>query len=110
MPSSRHDTGGKINRRRGFRSTSHERDSNNAVVDAAIAKAKGAALYRRPTKLFEDRLKDAPFLTGLDGISVVGGGIPLVELGHVVGDIGASGAPTSPGDIQSAQAGVDAVK
>lgn len=84
--------------------------SNNAVVDAATVKAKGAALYRRPTKLFEDRLKDAPFLIGLAGISVVGGGIPLVEQGHVVGAIGASGAPTSPGDIQAAQAGVDAVK
>lgn len=84
--------------------------SNNAVVDAAIAKAKGAALYRRPTKVFEDRLKDAPFLTGLAGVSVVGGGIPLVEQGHVVGAIGSSGAPSSGGDIQAAQAGVDAVK
>jgi len=84
--------------------------SNNSVLDAAIVKAKGAALYRRPTKIFEDRLKDAPFLIGLADISVVGGGIPLVEKGHIVGAIGSSGAPTSPGDIQSAQAGADAVK
>jgi uncharacterized protein GlcG (DUF336 family) len=84
--------------------------SNNAVIDAAIVKAKGAALYRRPTKIFEDRLKDAPFLIGLADISVVGGGIPLVEKGHIVGAIGSSGAPSSGGDIQSAEAGVDALK
>lgn len=84
--------------------------SNNSAVMAAEQKAKGAALYRRPSKFFEDRVQQAPFVIQLAGISVVGGGIPLVSNGHVVGAIGVSGAPTSASDSQAAQAGVDTVK
>jgi len=84
--------------------------SNNAVIMAAEQKAKGAVLYRRPSKFFEERLQQAPYIIQLAGVSVVGGGIPLVSGGHIVGAIGVSGAPTSVADSQAAQAGVDAVK
>jgi uncharacterized protein GlcG (DUF336 family) len=82
-------------------------NSNNSVVDLAIKKAKSAAGFRRPTKLFEDNLS-RPVIAQL-GVTAVGGGIPIVIKGHVVGAIGASGAPTSDGDIAAAQAGVDAI-
>jgi len=84
--------------------------SNNSAVMAAEQKAKGAALYRRPSKFFEDRLQQAPYVIQLAGISVIGGGIPLVSAGHIVGAIGVSGAPNSTLDAQAAQAGVDTVK
>jgi glc operon protein GlcG len=85
-------------------------NSNNSVVMAAEQKARGAALYRRPSQFFQDRMAQAPFVAQLAGASIVGGGIPLVVNGHIVGAIGVGGAPTSQGDIQAAQAGADAVK
>ncbi|HXR85580.1 MAG TPA: heme-binding protein [Stellaceae bacterium] len=82
-------------------------NANNSVVELAQKKARSAAGFRRPTKLFEDNLS-RPVITQL-GVTAVGGGIPIVIKGHVVGAIGASGAPTSDGDIAAAQAGIDAI-
>jgi len=82
-------------------------NANNSVGELALKKARSAAGFRRPTKLFEDNLSRP--VIGQLGVTAVGGGIPLVIQGHVVGAIGASGAPTSEGDIAAAQAGVDAV-
>src|SRR5690242_5887728 len=81
-------------------------NANNSVGELALKKARTAAGFRRPTKLFEDNLS-RPVIAQL-GVTAVGGGIPLVIQGHVVGAIAASGAPTSEGDIAAAQAGVDA--
>jgi glc operon protein GlcG len=83
-------------------------NSNNSVSELAIKKASSAAAFRRPTKLFEDGLASRPVIGQL-GVTAVGGGIPIVINGHVVGAIGASGAPTSEGDIAAAQAGIDAL-
>ena len=85
-------------------------NSNNSVVMSAEQKARGAALYRRPSQFFQERMAQAPFVVYLAGISVIGGGIPLVVDGHIVGAIGAAGAPSSAIDAQAAQAGADAVK
>lgn len=85
--------------------------TNNATVLLAQKKAEGAAGFRRPTEFFEDRVnKGGTFLLGLTGASVVGGGVPLVERGHVVGAIGVSGAPSSAGDVEAADAGAAALK
>jgi glc operon protein GlcG len=84
-------------------------NANNSVSELAIKKASSAAAFRRPTKLFEDGLATRPVIGQL-GVTAVGGGIPIVVKGHVVGAIGASGAPTSDGDIQAAQAGIDALQ
>jgi glc operon protein GlcG len=85
-------------------------NSNNSVIMAAEQKARGAVLYRRPSKFFQDRMAQAPFVTQLAGVSVIGGGIPLVIDGHIVGAIGLSGAPSSDSDAQAAQAGADVLK
>lgn len=85
-------------------------NSNNSVLMAAEQKARGAALYRRPSKFFQDRLAQAPYVAQLAGVSLIGGGIPLVVGGHIVGAIGSSGAPSSDIDAQAAQAGADALK
>jgi glc operon protein GlcG len=84
-------------------------NSNNSAVMSAEQKARGAALYRRPSQFFQERMAQAPFVVYLAGVSVIGGGIPLVVDGHIVGAIGVSGAPTSSSDAQAAQAGADAV-
>jgi glc operon protein GlcG len=75
-------------------------------------KAKAAAIFRRPTKAFEDRIAaGGAGLTALtlDGIIASEGGIPIVIGGKLVGAIGCSGA-TSQQDGQACQAGVNAVK
>jgi glc operon protein GlcG len=85
-------------------------NSNNSVIMSAEQKARSAALYRRPSQVFQDRLAQAPFLIQLAGVSVIGGGVPLVVEGRIVGAIGVGGAPTSTSDAQAAQAGADALK
>lgn len=84
-------------------------NSNNSTSRLAMQKARSAAAFRRPTKFFEDALATRP-VVGQLGLTAVGGGIPIVMNGRVVGAIGSSGAPSSDGDISAAQAGVDALK
>ena len=82
-------------------------NSSNSVVELAIKKARSAAGFRRATKVFEDNLSRP--VIGQLGVTAVGGGIPIVIKGRIVGAIGASGAPSSDGDIAAAQAGIDAI-
>ena len=84
-------------------------NANNSTSRLAISKARSAADFRRPTKFFEDALASRPVIGQL-GVTAVGGGIPIVMNGKIVGAIGASGAPSSDGDISAAQAGIDALK
>jgi len=81
-------------------------------ANVAIDKARSAALYKRPTKAFQDALAaggDAVRILRLQGAVPVEGGIPLVLDGKIVGAIGVSGA-TSAQDAQCAKAGADMVK
>ncbi|AMN43594.1 GlcG/HbpS family heme-binding protein [Rhodoplanes sp. Z2-YC6860] len=80
-------------------------------VRIAEAKARTAAEFRRPTKVFEDAIAGGGI--GLRvltfGASVAEGGVPIVSGGTVVGAIGVSGVQSHQ-DAQIAQAGADAVK
>jgi uncharacterized protein GlcG (DUF336 family) len=81
-------------------------------VKVAIAKARSAALFKRPTKAFQDTLAtggDGLRILGLENAVPVEGGIPLVMDGKIVGAIGMSGG-TSPQDGQCAQAGASALR
>ena len=81
-------------------------------VEIAIAKARSAARFKRPTKAFQDQLAaggDGLRTLGLIGAVPVEGGFPLVMDGKVVGAIGVSGG-TSAQDAQCAKAAVDQVK
>jgi uncharacterized protein GlcG (DUF336 family) len=76
----------------------------------AIDKARSAALFRRPTKVFQDAVAGGrTMLLGLRGAVPVEGGLPLVASGKVVGAIGASGG-TGAQDGEVAKAGADTVK
>jgi uncharacterized protein GlcG (DUF336 family) len=82
-----------------------------ASIAISQHKARAAATFRRPTKVFEDRIATAagvPALT-LDGVIGSEGGIPLVIGGKLVGALGCSGG-TGAQDGQTCQAGVDAMK
>ena len=91
-----------------------ERMDNTQVgsVNIAMGKARSAAQFRRPTKVFQDLVakgSEFTYLLGLEGAVVVGGGIPIVQDGKIVGGIGVSGG-TALQDIQTAEAGLAALK
>jgi len=100
------DTGGNL--------VYYEKADNTQLGSAkvAIGKARSAALFKRPTKAFQDALAaGGPGLRtlGLEGAVPVEGGVPLVMDGKIVGAIGVSG-DTSDHDGQCAQAGAQALK
>jgi glc operon protein GlcG len=80
-------------------------------VRIAEHKARTAAEFRRPTKVFEDAVAGGG--VGMRvlsfGASVAEGGVPIVSGGKVIGAIGVSGVQSHQ-DTQVAQAGADAVK
>ena len=76
----------------------------------AIEKAQTAALFRRPTKVFEDGVvKGELRLLRLTGAIPIDGGVPIIADGKLIGAIGVSGG-TGAQDGQVAKAGADAVK
>ena len=81
-------------------------------ADICISKARCAALFKRPTKAFQDALAaggNGLRVLRLEGAVPVEGGIPIIMDGKIVGAIGVSG-DTSEHDAQCAKAGVDAIK
>lgn len=86
--------------------------SQTASVKVAIGKARTSALYRRPTKFFEDAVASGGaglrFL-GMPDLLPVDGGFPLIVAGKLVGAIGASGG-TNTQDAECGLAGAAALK
>jgi uncharacterized protein GlcG (DUF336 family) len=81
-------------------------------VNVAIQKARTAALFKRPSKTFQDTLASGGAglrILGLPGAIPVEGGIPLIVDGKIVGAIGVSGG-ASDQDAQCAKAGADVLK
>ena len=92
----------------------YEKMDNTQIGSATIAieKARTAALYKRPSKAFQDALAtggESMRVLKLPGALPIDGGIPLVMDGKIVGAIGVSGA-TSAQDAQCAKAGADLIK
>jgi len=81
-------------------------DTQVASVDVGIGKARTAAIFRRPSKVFEDQIRDGRVAAlALPGATPLQGGIPLELDGHVVGAIGVSGnTPQQDEDIAKAGA------
>ena len=78
-------------------------------IDVAIRKARSAAFYRRPTKVFEDGvIAGRSVILSLDGVMPIEGGLPLMADGKLVGAIGVSGG-TAPQDGVVAAVGVAAL-
>jgi glc operon protein GlcG len=82
--------------------------TQNGSSDVAIAKARSAAAFKRPTKVFEEAVAAGRnVIMTLPGAMPVEGGLPIVDGGKVVGAIGVSGA-TSQQDGVCAQAALAA--
>jgi uncharacterized protein GlcG (DUF336 family) len=78
-----------------------------ASVDVSIQKAKGALMFKRPTKALEDIVAGGrTVMMTLANLVPVEGGVLLETDGQVIGAIGVSGV-TSPQDGQVAKAGAD---
>ena len=76
-----------------------------ASMDIAIGKAKAAATYRRPTRVFADVInKGGPATATLPGVFASPGGVPIMVDGKVIGASGVSGV-TGDQDEQCAKAG-----
>jgi glc operon protein GlcG len=85
-------------------------DTQTASVQVALDKAKAAAMFRRPTKAFEDGIaKGRVALLGLNGATPIEGGVPIMVGGKVIGAIGVSGA-NSDQDAQAAMAGLKVIQ
>ena len=61
-------------------------------IEVAIAKARCAARFKRPTQAWEERLGGSPAILALPGVLPLQGGLPLVANDRVVGAVGVSGA------------------
>ena len=87
----------------------YEKMDNTQTASAQIAvdKARTSALFKRPSKAFEDSLtaggSGLRFL-GLPGAMPIGGGVPLIHNERIVGAIGVSG-DSSDHDAICAEAG-----
>ncbi len=81
-------------------------DTQYASNDIAIGKAKAAATYRRPTRVFADVInKGSPATATLPGVFASPGGVPIFVGGKVTGAVGVSGV-TGDQDEQCSKAGL----
>jgi uncharacterized protein GlcG (DUF336 family) len=81
-------------------------------VNVAIEKARSAALFRRPTKVFQDGVAaggEGLRLLRLEGAVPLDGGVPIIVSGKILGGIGVSGG-SGDQDGQVALAGAESVK
>jgi len=81
-------------------------DTQVASVDVGIAKARTAAIFRRPSGVFEDQVKNGRIAAlALPGAVALKGGVPIVVDGKVIGAVGVSGnSPQEDEDIARAAA------
>jgi uncharacterized protein GlcG (DUF336 family) len=87
-------------------------DAQTGSVDLAIEKPRTSALFRRPTKVFEDGVAGGGAglrLLRLTGAIPIEGGAPIVMDDKLVGAIGVSGG-TGAQDGEVATAGAGALK
>ena len=81
-----------------------------AGANISIGKARTAALFKRPTKVFEDTIKNGR--TSLIALpdayfTPLQGGVPITIDGQIVGGVGVSGAASAQQDEEIAMAGAN---
>src|SRR5713226_7623425 len=85
-------------------------DTQVASVDVAMGKARTAAIFRRPSREFEEQVKNGRIAAlALPGATPLQGGIPITFDGKVIGAIGVSGESPAQ-DEEIAIAGANAAK
>jgi glc operon protein GlcG len=78
------------------------------TAEVAAGKARTAALTKRPSKFWEDRVKERPAFVDFPAGLLIQGGVPVMYQNECVGGIGVSGVQSHE-DEQIAQAGATAV-
>lgn len=85
-------------------------DTQVASVEVAMGKARTAAIFRRPSREFEEQIKTGRIAAlALPGATPLQGGIPILFENKVVGAIGVSGESPAQ-DEEIAIAGANAAK
>jgi glc operon protein GlcG len=79
-------------------------DTQVASVEVGIGKARTAAIFRRPSKDFEEQVRNGRVAAlALPGATPLQGGLPIIVDGKVIGAIGVSGnTPQEDEDIARA--------
>jgi uncharacterized protein GlcG (DUF336 family) len=77
-------------------------------AEVAVGKAKTSAMTKRPSKFFEDRVKERPAFANFPAGILVQGAVPILSGNECVGAIGVSGV-ASHEDEQIAKAGAAAL-
>src|ERR687889_769676 len=86
-------------------------DAQVASVEVTTDKARTAAIYRRPSKDFEDQASGGrPSALHLARAVPLQGGIPIEYDGHVIGAVGVSGATSADEDNELATIAAAAVQ
>ncbi|MGA3127916.1 MAG: heme-binding protein [Candidatus Korobacteraceae bacterium] len=68
-------------------------DAEVAAIDIGIAKARTAAIFKRNTKEWKERLLEGKYwVLGMPNMAPIEGGIPIVADGRVIGAVGIAGA------------------
>jgi glc operon protein GlcG len=81
-----------------------------AGANISIGKARTAALFKRPTKAFEDIInKGRTAMATLPDFTPLQGGVPIVVDGQIIGAVGVSGAASAQQDEELAVAGANAL-
>jgi glc operon protein GlcG len=85
-------------------------DTQVASVEVGIGKARTAAIFRRPSREFEEQVKNGRIAAlALPGATPLQGGVPIAYEGKVIGAIGVSGESPAQ-DEEIAIAGANAAK
>jgi len=81
-----------------------------AGANISIGKARTAALFQKPTRVFEEIIgKGRTAMVALSDFTPLQGGVPIVIDGHVVGAVGVSGAASAQQDEELAMTAASAV-
>lgn len=82
-----------------------------AAATVSIGKARTAAIFKHPTKFFEDAIKNGrTSLVAMPDFTPLQGGVLIEVDGQVIGAIGVSGATSAQQDEEIAIAGAQAIK
>jgi glc operon protein GlcG len=84
-------------------------DGASAITaEVALGKARTSAMTKRPSKFFEDRIKERPAFAGFPAGILIQGGVPVLHENECVGAIGVSGVQSHE-DEQIAHAGASSL-
>lgn len=82
----------------------------SAGANISIGKAKTAVMFKRPTKAFEDIIKNGrTAMVALPDFTPLQGGVPISVDGQIIGGVGVSGAMSAQQDEELAIAGAESL-